>query len=71
MVKNPLCNARDKGSIPGRGTQIPHAAEQLSLFTVTTTPMSATSLHTARKILHDTMKVLHAATKTQCNRINN
>ena len=51
MVKNPLCNARDRGSIPGLGTKIPHAAEQLSLCTVITEPGSATSLHTAREIL--------------------
>ena len=25
MVKNPLSNAGDAGSIPGRGTKIPHA----------------------------------------------
>ena len=26
VVKNPSCNAGDTGSIPGRGTKIPHAA---------------------------------------------
>ena len=31
MVKNPPSNAGDVGSIPGRGTKIPHAAGQLSL----------------------------------------
>ena len=30
MVKNPPSNAQDLGSIPGRGTKIPHAAGQLS-----------------------------------------
>ena len=30
VVKNPPCNAGDSGSIPGGGTKIPHAAEQLS-----------------------------------------
>ena len=30
MVKNPPSNAGDTGSIPGRGTKIPHAAGQLS-----------------------------------------
>ena len=29
VVKNPSCNAGDSGSIPGWGTKIPHAAEQL------------------------------------------
>ena len=36
VVKNPPSNAVDAGSIPGWGTKIPHAAEQLSLRTVTT-----------------------------------
>ena len=30
VVKNPPCNAGDTDSIPGGGTKIPHAAEQLS-----------------------------------------
>ena len=29
MVKNPPSNAGDAGSIPGRGTKIPHATGQL------------------------------------------
>ena len=33
MVKNLPCNAGDMGSIPGRGTQIPHVMGQLSLHT--------------------------------------
>ena len=33
MVKNPSCNAGDKGSIPGLGTRIPHAAAQLNVHT--------------------------------------
>ena len=36
MVKNPPSNAGDVGSIPGRGTKIPHAAGQLSLHAATT-----------------------------------
>ena len=35
MVKNPPCDAGDAGSIPGRGTKIPHAAGQLSLRATT------------------------------------
>ena len=31
VVKNPPSNAGDVGSIPGRGTKIPRAMEQLSL----------------------------------------
>ena len=30
VVKNPPCNAENTGSIPGRGTKIPYAAEQLN-----------------------------------------
>ena len=30
VVKNPPSNAGDAGSIPGRGTKIPHATGQLS-----------------------------------------
>ena len=36
MVKNPPYNAGDTGSIPGQGTEIPHAAGQLSPHTATT-----------------------------------
>ena len=30
MIKNPPSNVRDAGSVPGWGTKIPHATEQLS-----------------------------------------
>ena len=30
VVKNPLCNAEDTDSIPGRGTRTLHATEQLT-----------------------------------------
>ena len=36
VVKNLPANAGDVGSIPGRGTKIPHAAEQLSPCLTTT-----------------------------------
>ena len=36
MVKNPPSNARDAGSILGRGTKIPHAKGQLSPCATTT-----------------------------------
>ena len=36
VIKNPPSNAGDMGSIPGRGTKIPHAAGQLSLRATTT-----------------------------------
>ena len=31
VVKNLPCNAGDAGSIPGQGTKIPHAMEQLTI----------------------------------------
>ena len=36
VVKNLPSSAGDKGSIPGQGTNIPHAAGQLSPCTTTT-----------------------------------
>ena len=30
VVKNPPANTGDMGSIPGQGTRVPHAVEQLS-----------------------------------------
>ena len=33
MVKNPSCNAGDRGSIPSLGTRISHAAAQLNVHT--------------------------------------
>ena len=36
VVENLPCNAEDMGSIPGLGTKIPHAVEQLSACTATT-----------------------------------
>ena len=39
VVKNLPSNAGDAGSIPGRGTKIPHAAGQLSLCATTTEPL--------------------------------
>ena len=30
VVESPPCNAGDSGSIPGQGTKIPHALEQLN-----------------------------------------
>ena len=36
VVKNPPYNAGDAGLIPGQGTKIPHAVEQLSPHATTT-----------------------------------
>ena len=38
VIKNLPCNEGDVGSIPGQGTKIPHALEQLSLCATTTEP---------------------------------
>ena len=38
VVKNPSSSGGDAGSIPGRGTKIPHAVGQLSLHAATTEP---------------------------------
>ena len=40
MVKNPPCEASATGVVPGQGTKIPHAAEQLSQTTETPEPKS-------------------------------
>ena len=55
MVRNLPCNAGDTGSIPGQGTKIPHASEQVS-------PRMATS-----ESVHPQHKITHDATKTQCS----
>ena len=39
VVKNPLANAGDTGSIPSLGTKISHASEQLCTCTTTAGPM--------------------------------
>ena len=39
VVKTPPSNAGSEGSIPGWGTKIPHATEQLSLRATTTEPI--------------------------------
>ena len=38
MVKDLLCNAGYTGLIPGRGTKVPHAVDQLSPRAATTEP---------------------------------
>ena len=59
MVKNPPSNAGDVGSIPGRGTKIPHAAGQLSphatnyrahvLWSPSTTARERKNVHTTTR----------------------
>lgn len=36
VVRNLPCNAGDLGSIPGRGSKVPHTSEELSLCVATT-----------------------------------
>ena len=52
MVKNLPCNAGDVGLIPGRGTKIPHAAEQLSPCAVMTEPQLWHTCAPTRESMH-------------------
>ena len=83
MVKNPPCNADDGDLIPGQGTKIPHAVEQLSPHAGTTEPVCHNywrprALRPAhhrifvlqRKILCNAMMILQGATKTRGSQIN-
>ena len=65
VVKNLLCNAEDVGSIPGLGTKIPHAREQLNQHATTTKPSSHSQrAHAPQwKILHDATMNPLATTK--------
>ena len=63
VVKNTPSNAGDAGSIPGRGTKIPHAMGQLSPSATVTQPVCSAARVPQRKILH-------AATKIRCSQIN-
>ena len=58
-VKTLPCNTGDEGSIPGQGTKIPHALEQLSLHATT-----RDSLCTTTKEPHVATKIPHSASKT-------
>ena len=42
VVKNPPSNTKGMGVIPGWGTKIPHAMEQLNLYAATTESVSKT-----------------------------
>ena len=56
MVKNPLCNAEDLGSIPGWGTKVSHSIEKLSLHAVTTKPVHSGGCMPQLESLYATMK---------------
>ena len=57
VVKSLSCNAEGTNSIPGEGTEIPHAAEQLSAH-------ASTRVHAMQG------KILHDVTKTQLSQIH-
>ena len=59
MVRNPPCDAGDIGSIPGPGTKIPPAAEQLSPCTTTGEFMCCNE------------RFPRATSKTKCSQIKN
>ena len=65
VVKNPPCDAENKGSIPVQGTEIQHASPQLL-----SPPATSRVLVPQWKIVHNAVKVPHAATKTQCSQVN-
>ena len=64
MVKNLPCNAGDVGCIPGGGTKIVYAMEQLSPWTAAR--VRAPQQQTA----HEATKILCAVTKTQPGQTN-
>ena len=64
VVKNPPCKAGDMGSIPGWGTKMPHAEEQLSQLAASSVPMC---LHHKSSLCAQDP---HDATKTQRSQIN-
>ena len=71
VIKNLPSNAGDVGSIPGRGTKIPHTAGQLSPRAKTTEPgCSRAREPQLERSPCATMKIPRAATKTQCSQIN-
>ena len=52
MVKNPPCSVGSIGLIPGQGTWIPHATEQLSPCTTTETcPMQPKKLILRKSVI--------------------
>ena len=64
MVKNLSSNAGDASSIPGWGTKSLHATEQLTPPATNTEPA-----HSGAFVLQ-WKDILHAATKTQCRKMN-
>ena len=81
VVKNPSANTVDVGSVPGRGTKIPHALGQLSpcaaffahdYLAHRTIELACSRAHAAQQEKPvDCNNSLHATTKTQCRQNKN
>ena len=66
MVNNPPSSTGDSGSIPGRGTKIPHASGQLSPCAATTEPVcSGARVPQLERSPRATTKIPRATTKTR------
>ena len=70
VVKNSPSNAGDVGLIPGRGTKIPQAAEQLSLFAATTEPVRSRACAPQLKSLHAATREKPAHSNEESTRCN-
>ena len=73
MVKNLPCNAGEAGLVPGGRTKIPHASGQLSpqAAAMESVCLLKREVHVPQlQVLHDTSKILFAATKTKYSQIN-
>ena len=64
VVKNLPFNAGDVGSVPGEGTKILRATEQLSLGTATAEPVCHNQCAPQAKGPRDAAKIPHPATRT-------
>ena len=75
VVKNPVSDAGDTGSIPGQGTKILHARhrstkpEHLNYWAYVPQRRLESLAHQS-KIVHDATKIPCAATKMQCSQTN-
>ena len=72
VIKNLSYEVQGIGLIPGWGTKILHATEQLSPHTAATEPLSHNQriCSPQQNVLHDATKTPHATTKTQSREIN-
>ena len=70
VVKNPPCNARDMGSIPGGGIKFAHTAEQQKCRPRLLSSTRLESLCATANSSNGAMKILGAAVKNLCSQIN-